>query len=553
MVYSRKRPKIHPHTVLAFGLAIVAVALSVAVYFAVAEQSFALTNQATNVTSRRLTVVDMAFLRNNKLKYRQDKSTDLLRSVTATGQSIPLSAGNFRSALAAGNQFIKDYVRFFGVSDSRKLAPQTPKKDSLGMSHILYQQKINGVLVFGGQLLVHLKGDLSVKSAAGKLLVNTTVNTAPKISARSAGNVVKGLWKKQFSGQGPRVSAGKLYVFNKNLLNKRLPDKNYLAWEIKANDPKTGLSETYYIDARNGALLQQITNVKTINRRVYNCGGNRERGICSNLWGVEADRRQNDRAEGWAAANAGEVDRVYQMVGQAHNYFENVHGTDGANTSDGIGDNQDGHPRASTDVYANWLIPRDWRGDCPNAMFSENKMMFCPNTVSLAVVGHEYSHAVSNFYGRGLVYAFESGAIEEAIADIMGQGVENFINGAPSWRINLTGSNLLRDFSDPASLNYPDRYYSANFYCGDDDLGGVHTNSNVISYAAYLMATGADFNGCSIQGVGFDKMEKIFFRALDWFYYPMLILTICTPLWITPVQIYTKTLIVPECGERFRP
>lgn len=508
-------PLVHHHTVLTLGLVIVAVALFAAMYFAVTEQSLALGEQTIGSVNGRLNVVDWSFLSTNKLKYGKDKNTDFIRSLATTQRVIPLSAVNFKNALEVGNQFVKDYARFFGVGNSRELVPQTTKKDELGMSHIAYQQKINGVPVFGAEMLVHVKDDFSVKSAAGKLLANTAVNTAPKISARAAGNVVKRFWKKQFSGQGPRILAGKLYVFNKNLLDARFADKNYLVWEVKANDAASGRSETYYIDARNGQLVLQITNVKSINRRVYNCGSNRERGMCSTLYGFDADQRQNDRAEGWSAVNTGDVDSVYQMVGQAHNYFETVHGTDGANASDGAGNSVDGHPRLRTDVYANWLIPNSWDSDCPNSFFLENKLMFCPTTVSLGVVGHEYSHAVSNFYGRGLVYAFESGAIEEGIADIMGQGVENFVNGAPTWRINLTPGNLLRNFANPSSLNLPDRYYSPNFYCGNNDSGGVHTNSNVVSHAAYLLSTGANFNGCSLQSIGFDKVERIFFRALD--------------------------------------
>lgn len=517
---SKNKALVHHHTILALSLVIIAVSLFTAVYFAVAEQSLALVSQPVDIVTNRLTIVDFEFLRAKKLKYGQDKNTDFVRSLAATERAIPLSVGNFTSALEVGNQFVKDYAKFFGVSDSRKLVPQTPKKDELGMSHIAYQQKINNVPVFGGLMLVHVTENLAVKSAAGKLLTNTQVVTTPKISVRSAGNTVKRLWKKQFSGQGSNVSAGKLYVFNKNLLDKRFADKNYLVWEVRAKDPSSGRSETFYIDAKSGQSVLQITNVKDINRRVYNCGSNRERGMCSTLFGFDTNDRQNDRAEGWAAANAGNVDSAYQMVGQAHNYFETVHGTNGANGGDGTGDNIDGHPRTATDVYANWLIPRSWDSDCPNAFFVDNKLMFCPSTVSLGVVGHEYSHAVSNFYGRGLVYAFESGAIEEGIADIMGQGVENFVNGAPSWRVNLTPGNLLRNFANPASLNLPDRYYSSNFYCGNNDSGGVHTNSNVISHAAYLLSTGTDFNGCSLESIGFDKVERIFFRALDQYLLP---------------------------------
>ncbi|TAN32721.1 hypothetical protein EPN28_04365 [Patescibacteria group bacterium] len=508
----KKRDRRVRYAFLAIVLCLAAGGAGAAVYLTSKASSANFSAQIYGAVSPRLNVIDVDFLRDNNLKFTQDKKTNFVRSLSALGQPIPLSKGNLVSDLAVSNQFLKDYARFFGVGDSKQLILHSSKKDELGLSHIKYQQKIGGVPVFGAQMLVHVKEDLSVNSAAGKLLANVSINTNPKITGRAAGDAVKRSWQK--SDKAPKVSAGKLYIFNKNLLDARFENKNHLTWEIKAVDADSGFSETYYIDATSGAILQKISNVKQISRRIFNCGNNRNRTTCRNMLGAAASRAQNDRAEGWAAAGVAEVDNVYQMMNQAHNYFQNTFGIDGANGRDGIGDNTDGHPRTSTDVYADWLIPASWGFNCPNSFFFENKLMFCNNTVNLPVVGHEYMHGVAHFNGPPLTYAYESGAIEEANADIFGQALENAVTGSSSWRIGPTGGNLWRNIVNPASLNDPDRFYSNNFYCGDNDEGGVHNNSNVISHAAYLLATGGSFNGCSIDSIGQNRMERIFYRAL---------------------------------------
>jgi hypothetical protein len=42
----------------------------------------------------------------------------------------------------------------------------------------------------------------------------------------------------------------------------------------------------------------------------------------------------------------------------------------------------------------------------------------------------------------------------------------------------------------------------------------VHTNSGILNHAAYLIATGGNFNGCNITGLGEEKQERLFYQAL---------------------------------------
>jgi hypothetical protein len=136
------------------------------------------------------------------------------------------------------------------------------------------------------------------------------------------------------------------------------------------------------------------------------------------------------------------------------------------------------------------------------------------------VVGHELTHGVTEFTSN-LVYAFESGAINESFSDVWGEFFD-ITNGTPEdtaenrWRIGEeinTGApgGGIRDMQDPTLFDNPDRMQSPLFYLGAGDNGGVHINSGVNNKAAYLLVDGDTFNGFTVTGIGLDKTVQIYY------------------------------------------
>jgi vibriolysin len=114
----------------------------------------------------------------------------------------------------------------------------------------------------------------------------------------------------------------------------------------------------------------------------------------------------------------------------------------------------------------------------------------------LDVVGHELTHAVTDT-SSDLVYANESGALNEAMSDIFGSSIESYRDGAVSantWKVGeecwtpATAGDALRYMNDPALAGDYD-YYPTR-YTGTSDNGGVHTNSGIANLAFKLMVTG---------------------------------------------------------------
>lgn len=154
----------------------------------------------------------------------------------------------------------------------------------------------------------------------------------------------------------------------------------------------------------------------------------------------------------------------------------------------------------------------------------------------LGIVAHELTHAVTDCTSA-LIYADESGALNESFSDIVSTSAE-FYAGAegrdpavtPDWFIGedvmliADAAPGFRNMADPAEDGDPDHYSERQV--GGDDNGGVHTNSGIPNHAYYLLVNGGQNAGCSlghshcvgegavtVTGIGLDAAAQIFFLA----------------------------------------
>ena len=154
------------------------------------------------------------------------------------------------------------------------------------------------------------------------------------------------------------------------------------------------------------------------------------------------------------------------------------------------------------------------------------------------VAVHEFTHAVTH-YESDLAYAYESGAVDESIADIWGEWFDQDTsyndvygyddNDEEDWLFaedSSTGAH--RNMKDPPALDYtpypgfpwlwerpyPDRYEKPDdWYPGEGDFGGVHGNSSVGNKLGYLLTDGGTFNGFTITGLGIPAAINLIYRV----------------------------------------
>lgn len=453
--------------------------------------------------------------------YATDGETENLNGIFLEGRSVPSQIHQLagKSKEKAAEKFLEDYGDFFGLDDSEKDMKLVKKtKDKQGITHLRYNQVYEGVPVFGGQMIVHLKKDLSSVSANAGLDTDISLDTHPEISKEKAEEKAAQKWEEKFKGKDPKILSSKLVVFSGKLVKDDPEGKDRLAWLVEIFETQPRSHEYYFIDAKNGETVFQITGMKEIDREVFDCTNAAWPCYLDTLVdGYTYGRSEGQPARGANPVHGGtDVDDSHDMASAMHDYLQSEFSRDGGNNQGGIGDGFSA-PVSETEVYD--YLDGIW-GGCPNAFFDGFSVNFCKGLVHDDVFGHEYGHAIVDFsVPGGLTYAYESGALHEAYADIFGETLEHERTGSSDWLVgadvNVGGfTGPLRSVIDPNSLGDPARFYDSNFYCGSSDSGGVHWNSPVVSHAAYLITEGGSFNGCSVSGIGRDKMERIFYRAL---------------------------------------
>ncbi|MGE2833599.1 M4 family metallopeptidase [Mycobacterium sp. SMC-4] len=135
---------------------------------------------------------------------------------------------------------------------------------------------------------------------------------------------------------------------------------------------------------------------------------------------------------------------------------------------------------------------------------------------ALDVVGHEFTHAVvTSVVGGGLPVLdhAESGALNEAYADILGMLIEGK-QGRDRWLIGEDSElGAIRDLADPGSMSTslgPYRAHYADRYDLPGDDHGEHLNSTIFSHAAYRMMTDP-----ATAAVTDDMWATLFYQSLS--------------------------------------
>lgn len=192
-----------------------------------------------------------------------------------------------------------------------------------------------------------------------------------------------------------------------------------------------------------------------------------------------------------------------------YDYYLDNHGR---NSIDNAGFQLNSYVHYSTDfVNAFWDGSRMTYGDGSGAV--------TPLT-SVDIAAHEVTHGLTTFTA-GLIYAAESGALNESFSDIFGASIEQFARPDDwNWLLGEDIGLTLRSLANPNSFSDPDTYFG-DFWADLDggDSGGVHTNSGVQNFWYYLLTeggTGTNDNGddYDVSAIGITDAGAIAFRNL---------------------------------------
>ncbi len=464
--------------------------------------------------------------RSTEIAAQISRHTGYYEFVRASGGGILAPANASTSATSRAVDFLSAHGSLVGLNDADRTALRNTgapadgsglkavktDTDTVGFSHVRFDQFYKGLKVFGAQLIVHMN-DNGITAVNGDFVPDISLSTVPALPEASAAEIALATARKG----APDAAAQKtnLAVFPAGLSEGR-PVVGRLAYGVEISGGEK--PEQIWIDATTGAVLTRIPLHQTaLNRTIY-----------SPTYDPANPALFVQRREGDPPHPTPFVNNLYDFAGQTYNMYASGFGRD---SYDGLG-----HKMIS--VY---LITQA----CPNAYWNGTSTNYCPAFDADDVVSHEWSHAYTQFT-HNLIYAFQSGALNEAYSDIFGETVD-LLNNAdgiggnnntqpyPNGQRWLVGEDLgeevqallLRDMYDPDRLGDPGKVSSINYACGTDDGGGVHTNSGVPNHAFALIVDGTQFkpadpeinqaagtyNGQTITGIGLTKAAAIYFRA----------------------------------------
>ncbi|MFG1610952.1 M4 family metallopeptidase [Actinoplanes sp. NPDC049265] len=230
------------------------------------------------------------------------------------------------------------------------------------------------------------------------------------------------------------------------------------------------------------------------------------------------------RVEGGKPVGVADVNRAYDDLGDFRDFMSRYVGRDSV---DGRGMPLRAVVRACDQL------------GCPQ-MYWDGRQLVAGEDFVLAddLAGHELTHGVNQFTAN-FYYGYQSGAIDESMADVFGEFVDQTYKTpgtkdgpAYDWLIGEDTAEWapVRSMKDPTKAagtdgyRSPDRMRSPLYFVpayetgtGEpEDSGGVHYNSGVGNKAAYLItASGAKtFNGQTVTGIGIAKAAKLYYRVL---------------------------------------
>ncbi len=439
-------------------------------------------------------------------------------------RALSIQSGSARNKAM---EFLRLRGAEFGIRDpDRELRERGSRTDAIGRARVSYGQVYRGIEVWGGELRAHLDPAGRLRIVNGTFApISPDLDPAPRLSATEAEErAISAVAKPRALDPSELGSRNEgLRVFVVGLLQGH-PGQSRLVYEVEVHNTPLTLRKIVFVDAHDGRIVEQIEGVQEVlGRRVWE-------GSTSNTVWLEGD--PDPITAGWAGGNSQQVLDWQDEIDGARETYNLVGSTTGGSYLSFNG--------ASATMST---LNNDPNINCPNAYWNGSFTGYCSGVTSDDIVAHEWAHGYTS-YTSGLIYAWQSGAMNEAYSDIYGEVVDlkngrgtddvgfrspdgslcsDFMVPAPAtgdpsrrWLLGEDATafgGAIRDMWRPECRSDPGRVGSAAYWCSSGDNGGVHINSGVVNHTFALLADGGTYNGETISGIGLDRAFHVFWRA----------------------------------------
>lgn len=409
---------------------------------------------------------------------------------------------------AAAKGFLKAQKALLHMNGSEDFDLVSTNRDSLGQTHVKFQETLRGLPVFGAEFVVHSDKNGNVFAMNGRFAPDDNLPRNPSVDAvaatqRAAAQL--GALDARFLGETTLS-----YVVNEK-------SAMFLAWTVRVaytdDAGRPQISRIFAEASRVGDLVRWAPENKFAKSRKVYTANNGTSLPGTLLW-----------SEGGTQTSDTTAQAAYNYAGNVYDYYKNVH-------------NRDSYDNAGATIISSVHYSSSYN----NAFWNGSQMVygdgdgtqFIPLSKALDVDAHELTHAVTE-RTAALTYSNESGALNEATSDILGNSCEAYSkNGgtpnANTWMVGEdiytpgTSGDALRYMNNPTQDGYSKDYYPERI-TGTADNGGVHGNSGIANLAYYLMVMGGTHPRSkttvvvpalsSTSSTSLDMAQRIWYRAL---------------------------------------
>ncbi|MGH3311699.1 MAG: M4 family metallopeptidase [Streptomyces sp.] len=414
-----------------------------------------------------------------------------------------------------------------GLGSKEELRVKDVVKNKNGATHVRYVRTFDGLPVLGGDLIVHksksgkhtgvtkaTKADIAVGTKASKAAKPATPKAKGSVAPRKVVWAMEGkpvlAWETVEGGTQKSGAPNRMHVITDATSGKKI-------FEFQGIQEGTGesmYSGSVELGTSGSAGAFTLTDAsrggnKTTNLNGGQSGGGQEFTDDDDKWG---DGKPGNPQTAGVDAHFGSA--------TTWDFYKNVLGREGI-AGDGKG-------AVSRVHYGNSYVNAFWDDSCFCMTYGDGEGNQKPLT-SLDVAAHEMTHGVTSTTA-GLIYAGESGGLNEATSDIFAAATEFHANGSTDVADYFVGE-LIDIRGDGSPLRYMDKpSKDGNSLDSWDSNAGntdVHYSSGIANHFFYLLAEGSGAkeingvqydsptaDGSTLTGIGIEKAQAIWFKAL---------------------------------------
>ena len=434
-----------------------------------------------------------------------------------SGKFSSIRVENSDDAISALN----DIKAIMNITDANLEFKVDTVNELINIKQYNLQQYYDGVKVYGNILKVNCDFNGDIVSLIGSYTPNININFERDliISENEAKDIIVNKYPNN-------------EIFSSELIIYDLSNENNLVWKIVIGERIKTSSEiisvaenTIFLSATNGEIVGSSTLMRS---EAYNGEG---MDISGDLRKFIVEKENNiyymtDLSKGIYLCTYNNKTKNPEQITSSDNTWNN---RDSVSLMANLSDVVDYYKRSPTTAFNNNKLSNilgyvQYGKEINNAYSStsdDKQSTFLkfgdvtPRVGAIDTVAHEFTHSIISAT-CDLEYLNQSGAINEAYCDILGNLIENDNNVIWLHGEDHTAGGI-RNLSDPNAFEQPDRVNGKYMhdYCfsqhdhsnANCDYGGVHTNSGIINKCAYLIWTKAISNK--------SELAELFIYSLD--------------------------------------